>query len=159
MSANRGDREMALQPEVVSALAAVLGTLVGGSATVATAWITQRTLSRRERIRADIQTRELLYTQFIEECTRVAVDAYMHTLDRPDSVLPLFALLSRIRLTASEEVLASAEKTVKRITEQYLAPNLSIEQLRDLARAAPANPLDAFSDACRSELGRLRNQV
>ena len=33
---------------IVSAMAGVLGSLVGGSATVATAWITQRTLSKRE---------------------------------------------------------------------------------------------------------------
>ena len=31
-----------------SAMAGVFGSLVGGSATVATAWITQKTLSRRE---------------------------------------------------------------------------------------------------------------
>ena len=31
---------------IVSAMAAVFGSLVGGSATVATAWVTQKTLSR-----------------------------------------------------------------------------------------------------------------
>lgn len=150
---------MEIQPEIVSALAALLGSLVGGSATVATAWITQRTQTRRERIMTDLRTRELLYTQFIEECTKVAVDAYIHTLERPENVLPLFALLSRIRLTASEPVLAAAESTVRHITQQYLAPNMTIEQLRELVRSPIANPLDAFSDACRSELKRLRAQA
>jgi len=41
-----------MDPAIVSAMAAVLGSLVGGSATVATAWITQRTLSKREVIGA-----------------------------------------------------------------------------------------------------------
>ena len=34
------------------------GSLVGGSATVATAWITQRTLSKRELISAEIRKGE-----------------------------------------------------------------------------------------------------
>jgi hypothetical protein len=56
-----------MDPAIVSAMAAVLGSLVGGSATVATAWITQRTLSKRELIRAEIRKRERLYGQFISE--------------------------------------------------------------------------------------------
>ena len=46
---------------IVSAMAAVFGSLVGGSATVATAWVTQRTLSKRELISAEIHARETLY--------------------------------------------------------------------------------------------------
>ena len=37
-----------MDASAVSALSAVLGSLVGGSATVATAWVTQKTLTRRE---------------------------------------------------------------------------------------------------------------
>lgn len=150
---------MAIQSEVVTALAAVLGSLVGGSATVATAWVTQRTMTRRERIKAEVRSRELLYAQFIDECTKLAVDSFIHTLERPETVLPLYALLSRIRLMASEAVLAAAETAVKHITDQYFAPNMTIEQLGELARTRPPNPLDAFSDACRDELRRLRDQV
>ncbi len=46
-----------MDPAIVSAMAAVLGSLVGGSATVATAWITQRTLSKRELLGMEIRTR------------------------------------------------------------------------------------------------------
>jgi hypothetical protein len=42
-----------------------LGSLVGGSATVATAWITQRTLSKRELMGAEIRTHEACYGEFI----------------------------------------------------------------------------------------------
>ena len=42
----------------VSAIAGVFGSLVGGSATVATAWITQKTLNKRELIGAEIRARE-----------------------------------------------------------------------------------------------------
>ena len=39
---------------LVSAMAGVLGSLVGGSATVATAWVTQATLNRRELMIAEL---------------------------------------------------------------------------------------------------------
>lgn len=56
-----------MDPAIVSATAAVFGSLVGSSATVATAWVTQRSRSRRELIRAEISKRETLYGEFISE--------------------------------------------------------------------------------------------
>jgi hypothetical protein len=70
---------------------------------------------------AEIRKRELLYTEFIAECARLAIDAFGHTLERPETVLPAYALLNRIRLTSSDAVLAAAEQTVKNIAEQYFA--------------------------------------
>jgi hypothetical protein len=46
---------------VFAASAAVLGCLVGGAATIATAWITQRTQTRRHTLVAEIRKRETLY--------------------------------------------------------------------------------------------------
>ena len=63
-----------MDPSIVSALSAVLGSLVGGSATIATAWITQKTQSKRELAGAEIRKRELLYTEFIDECSKLAID-------------------------------------------------------------------------------------
>ena len=45
----------------VTAMAGVLGSLVGGSATVATTWLTHRTQTRREFIRLEMRKREMLY--------------------------------------------------------------------------------------------------
>jgi len=61
---------------IVSAMAAVFGSLVGGSATVATAWVTQKTLSKRELIGADIRHREMLYGGFIRECSKLVMDSF-----------------------------------------------------------------------------------
>jgi hypothetical protein len=60
---------------IISAMAVVLGSLVGGSATVATSWITQRTLSKPELIAAEIHTRETLYGEFIRECSKLVMDS------------------------------------------------------------------------------------
>jgi hypothetical protein len=40
---------------LISAMSDVLGSLVGGSATVATTWVTQRTLGKRELLRMEIK--------------------------------------------------------------------------------------------------------
>jgi hypothetical protein len=63
---------------------------------------------------AEIRKRELLYTEFIAECSRLAIDAFGHALEHPETVLPAYALLNRIRLTSSDAVLAAAEQTTKK---------------------------------------------
>jgi hypothetical protein len=71
------------------------------------------------------------------------------------ALLPAYALLNRIRLTSSDAVLAAAEQTIKNIAAQYFAPNMSVEDLRELARSNREDPLRVFSDACREELKGL----
>ena len=143
---------------IVSAMAAVFGSLVGGSATVATAWVTQRTLSKRELVAAKIRTRETLYGEFIRACSKLVVDSFERALDKPETLLPAYELLNRIRLCASDAVLAQAEQVLQRITEQYFSPNLSVEEVRTLVKSgsADADPLKSFGEACRVELKSIR---
>ena len=144
---------------IVSTMAGVLGSLVGGSAAVGTAWITQKTLSQRELIQEEMRKREALYGEFIAECAKLLVDAFTHTLDKPDTLLPLYALINRIRLSASQPVLAEAERLLRRITEQYFSRNLTLEEMRNLAISEGADPLKPFGEACRVELKSMRVQV
>lgn len=137
---------------IVSAMAAVLGSLVGGSATVATTWVTQRTLSKRNLISAEIRKRETLYGQFIGECSKLLIDSIGRTLDRPQTLVSAYELINRIRLCASDAVLVQADEVLRRITEQYFSPNLSVEEIRALTRSRSVDPLKPFGDACRVEL-------
>src|SRR4026207_818726 len=100
---------------LISAMAAVLGSLVGGSATIATTWISQRTATRRELIGEELRKRETLYGEFISECSKLAIDALAHGMEKPETLWTAYALLNRIRLSASEAVLAEAEAVLKRI--------------------------------------------
>jgi len=136
----------------MSAMSGVLGTLVGGSATVGTAWITQNKLNRRELLREEIRKREALYGEFIAECAKLLMDAFTHTLEKPETLLPVYGLLNRVRLCASPSVLAKAEDLLDRITDQYFERNLTFEELRAFARAEGADPLKSFGEACREEL-------
>ncbi|MGB7794218.1 MAG: hypothetical protein WBL39_23735 [Terrimicrobiaceae bacterium] len=139
-----------------SGMAAVLGSLVGGSATIAAAWLTQRTSSRRELVRMELSKRETLYGEFINECSRLAIDALAHGLDEPEKMLAAYALLNRIRLSASDAVLAAAENAVRRIAEQYFSPNISLEEIRAVTRSLEGDPLKPFGEACRVEIKSIR---
>jgi hypothetical protein len=147
-----------MEIQVASALAGVFGSLVGGSATVATTWITQRTQSRREQIRGEINKRETLYEEFICECSRLLMDSFVHTLDKPETLLSTYALLNRIRLSASDAVLAEAEQSLSRIVEQYFSPNLSIEEMHGLVKGG-TDPLKVFGEACRVELKAMQTTL
>ena len=140
----------------ISALSAVLGSLVGGTATAATTWMAQRALNRSKQIKDEMRRREALYSEFISECSRLAVDALSHSLEKPETLLPAYALLNRIRLCASPAVLAEAENVLKRVTEQYFAKNLPMEQIRQFAFSRHGDPLEAFGQACRTELESMR---
>ena len=144
---------------ILTAMSGVLGSLVGGSATVATAWVTQKTVNRRELIQAEIRKRETLYGEFIGECAKLLVDAFTHTLDQPEKLLPIYAQINRIRLCASQPVLIEAEHVLRRITEQYFLRNLTIEELTRLARSEDVDPLKAFGEACRAEIKSMRTRA
>jgi hypothetical protein len=141
---------------VISAMSAVLGSLVGGSATVATTWMTQRTLGKRKLLETEIKRREALYGDFINECSARVLDAFDHHLEKPETLLNAYALLNRIRLCASDAVLAEAKRIVEFIAEQYFSPNLSVEELRTLIRSRDEDPLQRFGEACRRELKGMR---
>jgi hypothetical protein len=131
---------------ILSAMAGVVGSLVGGSATVATAWITQRTLNRRRLVAAEIRNRQNLYGEFINECSARALDSFENTLDKSERLLSIYALLNRIRICASDTVLSEAERALASITEQYFSPNLSLEQFHALVRdGARSDPLRSFA--------------
>ena len=138
---------------IIAAMAGVLGSLVGGTATVATTWVTQRTQSKRKLVRAEIKKREELYGEFISECSKRAIDSFARSLDKPEIVLTMYELVNRIRLCATDPVLEQATRAVHVIMDQYLASNLSLEEMRAVLRkGANVDPLKQFAEACRREL-------
>jgi hypothetical protein len=140
----------------IGALSGVMGALVGGSASIATAWLTQRSQSLRELVRDEVQKREALYGEFVGECARLLMDAFTHRLERPETLLQAYALVNRIRLCASPPVLGEAERLMVRITDQYFDSNRTVDELRRIARSVEADPLRPFGEACRLELAAMR---
>jgi hypothetical protein len=99
--------------------------------------------------------REQLYSDFISESTRALADAMQHNLKDASSLIPAYALLSRIRLSSSGAVLASADQVLKNIVSIYAEPNLSPEEIRTRAINGD-NPLREFSEICRRNLEAMQ---
>ncbi len=140
---------------VVTAMAAALGSLVGAAASIATTWITRRAETIRAHSEWKLRMRESLYNEFITEASRLAVDAVAHCLERPDQLIALYGILSRIRLMSGEEVLHQGDACCRRIIKLYGRPNLTTDQIRAAVEAHELDdidPLKEFSTACRKEL-------
>jgi hypothetical protein len=137
---------------IIPAGAAVCGSLVGAAATIVTTWITQRTqrvqAEREERRR----NREVLYGEFITEASRLTVEAFSHSLERPDTFVKLYGIIGRIRLEATDSVLDTAEACIRQIIDLYAKPNMTIEQIRLAFERDRLDPIREFSVACRKEL-------
>lgn len=155
----RPTRSIVMDTTIVTALAGIFGSLTGGSASVATAWVAQKARNRRAALRAELSRRETLYGEFINECSKRVMDSLERNLDRPETLLSIYALLNRIRLCATETVLIHAVELVKFIMEQYFAPNVSVEEFHERVQNGGIDPLKAFSEACRRELMSLHAEV
>ncbi len=143
---------------MITALAAITGSLVGALGSAVGTWITQRHQDRRDLLGKQIVRREALYSDFIAESARLLVDAMEHNSGDLQKLIPAYALLSRIRLSSSEQVLQKAEQVVRTIVNTYPQPNLTAEQIQSRA-VNGQDPLTAFSDTCRSELDSLQRQL
>lgn len=142
----------------MTALAAIAGSLVGALGSATGTWITARHQDRRDLLGKQIARREALYSDFIGESARLLVDAMQHNASDLQKLLPLYALVSRIRLSSSPPVLREAEQVIRTIVNTYPQTNLTIEQIQSQA-VNGHDPLKPFSDACRIELDSLQRQL
>jgi hypothetical protein len=142
---------------IVTAFAAMCGSSLGALATFAGGVVTQRNHDRRGLLAAEIARREALYSDFIGESARLLVDALEHNVVDLKNLVPAYALISRIRLSSSAEVLDAAEHIVKSILETYRKPNLTAEQITS-ETIRGVDPIKNFSAICRAELDRVQQQ-
>jgi len=150
--------ETPMNSVLIPALAAIAGSLVGALGSAAGTWITARHQDRRDLLGKQIARREGLYSDFIGESARLLVDAMQHNASDLQTMLPVYALLSRIRLSSSGPVLKEAEQVVNIIVSTYPQPNLTPEQIESRAISGQ-DPLRQFSDTCRCELDSLQRQL
>jgi hypothetical protein len=143
---------------IAPALAAIAGSLVGALGSASATWITARHQDRRDLLGKQVARREGLYSDFIAESARLLVDAMQHNSSDLQTMLPVFALASRIRLSSSEPVLQEAEQVIRTIVSTYPKTNLTAEQIEAQA-VNGQDPLRQFSDACRIELDALQRQL
>jgi hypothetical protein len=138
----------------ITALAGVLGSVTGASAAIATTWISQKSQTVRERAKWETRKRETLYGDFITEASHLIADSLDHSLDKPETLVKLYANLGRIRLMSSDAVLTAAEECCDRIVDLYAKPNRTMAEIFTTLHSGEFEFLKRFSDACRVELRR-----
>ena len=141
-----------MDQNLITAMAGVLGSVSGASAAIGTTWISQKSQTIRERAKSETRKRETLYGDFITEASQRLANAFDHSLDSPETLVKLGAILGRIRLVSSDAVLAAAEECFDRIVELYAEPNRTMDELAATLHSGEFEVLEHFSDACRVEL-------
>jgi hypothetical protein len=97
-----------------------------------------------------------LYSDFIGESARLLVDAMQSNSTDLQKLLPIYALLGRIRLSSSEPVLRKAEEVIKTLLTTYSEPNMTAEQIQSQVVDGHRDPLRLFSSTCRTELNSMQ---
>jgi hypothetical protein len=142
----------------ISAFAALAGTAIGGLASFATSWVTQQAQSRAQRIAAERESRAALFGRFLDEAAKLYSDALQNRRDDINGLIGIYALTNRIRLISSPQVIEAADTVVRIIVDAYLAPNITMKEMRENWIERHVDPLRDFSEACRKELQTFGRQ-
>jgi hypothetical protein len=121
---------------IVTALAALAGTAVGGFTSVIAGLLSHRLQVRAQWFAHENNRRQVLYREFIEEASKCYIDALQNDKADIPGLVGLYAKLGRMRVLSSEVVVKSADEIAKRILDTYLEPDKSFVELRDMAKSA-----------------------
>ena len=136
----------------ISAFAALAGTAIGGLTSFATSWMIQHAQTRAQRLAAENKARAALFGKFLDEAAKLYSDALQNRRDDTTTLMGIYALKNRIHLVSSPQVSESAEAVTRIIVDKYLAPNITMEEMRANWVEGHMDPLRDFSEACRQEL-------
>jgi hypothetical protein len=148
MMATKGD---VMNVAYLSALSALAGSTLGGMASIMTSWLNQHSQDRSQRHAQSVARRERLYGDFVDEASALLIDAMTHDQFDPTKFVQIYATVGKLRLFASSEVVATADRVMRNIREIYYLPKRDYTN-RDAALKEDLNVLQAFSEACRNDL-------
>ena len=151
---------MQIDPPLLSALSALVGALMGGSASLAAAIYTQRRQDRLQRIAR--AKREAVYADFIMTASKLHLHAYVSdglSLDSDEH--HLIGLANRMRLFAPRTVIDEAEAVIRGIVELSLKPGKDVRKLtvKEVAKNRDSDPLLPFSLVSRSDLDNVYRTI
>lgn len=134
----------------VPALAAFGGSAFAAASTIVSGWVSRRRRMRERHYAHAISKREELYRSFIEEASRLYADAFVRDKSEVAELVNLYALVGRMRIVSTNDVVSAAERVGRLIIETYLSPNRTFVEVAALLDEV--DPLQDFGDACRREL-------
>ena len=140
-----------------SALAALAGSAIGGLTTLAVSRMAQRTQLRTTLTSRDRATRHKLYKQFIDEASKLYGDALVNSSVEIPMLVGVYALISRMRVISSPQIVDKAETALRAIVDMYFSPNKTMPELHEqMIHRDKLDLLRDFSSAAREELTALK---
>ena len=137
----------------VSALAALTGSLVGGLTSGVTAWLSQRLESRAGQVAQELAHRLELYKDFITAASKAYSEALVTSEPNIGELISLYAMISRMRVLSSADIVARAERVLLETKSAYFEPNRTVQEAQELIRLGTRiDPLKDFAEAVREEL-------
>jgi hypothetical protein len=148
-----------MDPAIISALSGLMGAAIGGATSASTSMFSERIKVKRNALHSSWLRREHLYNEFIAVTAKHLADALSHESDDPGALMELYALVAKIKLISPQSVVAAAEAVMVHVQKTYEAPNRSLRQLSFFSASNDADPLIAFSEACRIDLDISRESM
>jgi hypothetical protein len=145
-----------METSVITALSGLTGAAIGGLASGLTSWFSQRSQTNAQWLLQNQLRRQDVYKVFIEEASKLYIDALQSDRADVSALMGLYAQVSRMRVVSSARVVHSADRIVKAIIATYLEPNKTFPELRQMATSGLIDPLREFSEAAREESERLK---
>jgi hypothetical protein len=145
-----------MNASIISALSALLGAAIGGTASFLASWMTQRMQVQAQWLIQERLRRQELYKEFIEEASKCYIDALQHDKGDIPSLVTLYSKIDRMRVLSAPKVIDSAERIGRKILDTYLEPDKSFLELREMVNSNSIRIIGDFSQACREELELLR---
>jgi hypothetical protein len=136
----------------LSALSALAGSTIGGLMSSLSSWLSQRAQLRSQLFLYDKRRRQDLYREFVREATESYIEALTCDVPNLSRTIALYALISRMRIMSSLEVIEEAEKITRAIVDTYSLENKTFSDLRVMIDERSLDPLRDFSQSCRQEL-------
>src|SRR5262249_35165071 len=138
-SGPRGARTWTMDAAYFSAFAALAGSVIGGLTSLGTSWLTQHSQLGAQRFARNLERRETLYKDFINEASRLYADAFEHDQTELANLVKLFAMISQMRIVSAPRI----------------APNKTFGDFEGTIQSHTVDPLRLFSEACRDEMQQL----
>jgi hypothetical protein len=142
-----------MAPDHLSGFAVFAGSVVVALSSLVSAWLTRRHEARAKCASQTKVGRQKLYMQFIEEASKLYVDALVRDEADASAMVSIYALISQVRMASNAKVVEKAEAVIRTILVTYSRPNKTFPELQDLMlNRWFVDPLLAFSEVCRDEL-------
>jgi hypothetical protein len=149
-----------MDPSLISAASGLAGAAIGGAMTILGSWLVNERGVRAQWLVQDRLRRQEIYKEFIEEASKLYADALQHDEPNVVSFAVLYAVIGRMRVMSSPQVVTAAEQVITEIIETYFKPNvaLSKEEIRSMLHGGFVDLTRNFGETCRVEFESLRAQ-